>query len=119
MRMCLILLTCAGLQAQRPEYDFYREGRDKRPEAYTEELRKAGVPEKEIARRLDLLRNHRTELEADRWNRFYGDSGSQYNREPNAFLTQVVRGMKPGVVLDYAMCVGRQQGFHGKSGFAT
>ncbi len=55
MRMCLILLTALGLQAQRPEYDFYRDGRDKRPEAYAEELRKAGVPEKEIARRLDFF----------------------------------------------------------------
>ena len=38
------ILIALGLQAQRPEYDFYREGRDKRPEAYAEELRKARVP---------------------------------------------------------------------------
>ena len=46
--MCLILLTALGLQAQRPEYDFYREGRDKRPEAYAEELRKAGFRNDQI-----------------------------------------------------------------------
>ncbi|MBC7924402.1 MAG: class I SAM-dependent methyltransferase [Bryobacteraceae bacterium] len=119
MRICLFLLTALSLQAQRPEYDFYREGRDKRPEAYAEELRKAGMPEKEIARRLDLLRNHRTELEADRWDRFYGDSGSQYKREPNAFLTQVVRGMKPGVALDYAMGDGRNSLYLAKLGWTV
>ena len=119
MRIWLILLTAAGLLAQRAEYDFYREGRDKRPEAYAEELRKAGVPEKEIARRLDLLRNHRTEIEADRWNRFYGDSASKYNREPNAFLTQVVESMEPGVALDYAMGDGRNALYLAKLGWTV
>ncbi len=119
MRVRLILLAAMGLQGQRPDYDFYREGRDKRPETYAEELRKAGVPEKEIVRRLDLLRNHRTELEADRWNRFYGDSGSRYNRQPNAFLTQVVRGMKPGVALDYAMGDGRNSLYLAKLGWTV
>lgn len=119
MWICLIFLTAVSLYAQRPEYDFYREGRDKKPEAYAEELRKAGVSEKEVARRLDLLRNHRTELEADRWNRFYGDSGSQYNREPNAFLTQVVRGIKPGVALDYAMGDGRNALYLAKLGWTV
>ncbi len=107
MRIHLFLLAVACLQAQRPEYDFYAVGRDKKPEVYAGELRKAGVPDEEITRRLDLLRNHRTELEADRWNRFYGNKGSQYNREPNAFLSHVVRGKKPGVALDYAMGDGR------------
>lgn len=60
MRIRLFLLAVACLQAQRPEYDFYAEGRDKKPEVYAEELRKAGIADKEITRRLDLLRNHRT-----------------------------------------------------------
>ncbi len=42
------------------------EGRDKKPEVYAEELRRSGIPGKEISRRLDLLRNHITGLEADR-----------------------------------------------------
>ena len=119
MRVHLILFTAMCLQAQRPEYDFYAEGRDKKPETYADELRKAGVPEKEVARRLDLLRKHRTELEADRWNRFYGDPGSRYNRETNAFLTEVVRGMKPGVALDYAMGDGRNSLYLAKLGWAV
>jgi SAM-dependent methyltransferase len=119
MRIHLFLLAAACLQAQRPEYDFYAEGRDKKPEVYAEELRKAGVTDKEISRRLDLLRNHRTELEADRWNRFYGNQGSQYNREPNAFLSQVVRGMQPGVALDYAMGDGRNALYLAKLGWTV
>lgn len=107
IRLGLVLVAVTCLWAQRREYDFYVEGRDKKPDVYAEELRERGLPEKEIARRLDLLRNHRTELEADRWNRFYGNSKSRYNREPNGFLTQVVQGIKPGVALDYAMGDGR------------
>lgn len=103
IRLSLVLLTALCVQAQRPEYDFYPEGRDKKPEVYAEELHNASAPEKEIARRLDLLRNHRTEMEAGRWDRFYSDSKSNYNLEPNAFLMQVVQGMAPGVVLDYGM----------------
>ena len=119
MRIQLLLLTAACLHAQRPEYDFYAEGRDKKPETYADELRKARVPEKEVSRRIDLLRNHRTELEADRWDRFYGNRGSSYNREPNAFLIQVVRGMKPGVVLDYAMGDGRNALYLAKLGWTV
>ncbi len=109
----------ARLWAQRAEYDFYKEGRDKKPEAYADELRQAGTLEKEISRRLDLLRNHRTDLEADRWNRFYGNSASKYNREPNAFLTQVVEGIKPGVALDYAMGEGRNSLYLAKLGWTV
>jgi hypothetical protein len=72
-------------------------------EAYAAELRERGVHATEIARRLDLLKNHSASLEADRWDRFYGDPKSNYNRAPNAFLEQVVQSMKPGTVLDYAM----------------
>ena len=46
MRILLVLVTAVCLQAQRPEYDFYAEGRDKKPDVYAEELRKTGVPEK-------------------------------------------------------------------------
>jgi SAM-dependent methyltransferase len=119
MRMCLILLVAVSLQAQRADYDFYSEARGKKPEVYEAELRKAGVSDKEIARRLDLLRNHRTELEADRWDRFYGNGSSHYNREPNALLTQVVREIKPGVALDYAMGDGRNAVYLAKLGWTV
>jgi SAM-dependent methyltransferase len=116
---CLAFLFCASLQSQKPEYDFYREARDKKPEVYGEELKRSGLREAEIDRRLDLLRNHRPLLEADRWNRFYGDSNSRFNRAPNTFLTHVVEGMKPGVALDYAMGEGRNALYLAKLGWSV
>ncbi|MGH9628195.1 MAG: hypothetical protein ACRD7E_07625, partial [Bryobacteraceae bacterium] len=89
------------------------------PEVYAAELRTAGVPENEVARRLDLLKNHRPLLEADRWNRFYGDSKSNYNHAPNSFLTTVVEGMKPGTALDYAMGDGRNAIYLAKLGLTV
>jgi hypothetical protein len=56
---CLVLLLSLPVPGQKPEFDFYRDARDKKPEAYASELRKASVPENEIARRLELLQNHR------------------------------------------------------------
>ncbi|MCL4851881.1 MAG: methyltransferase domain-containing protein [Bryobacteraceae bacterium] len=105
--LCAVLLLSLPIAGQKPEFDFYRDARDKKPEVYAAELRTAGVPEKEIVRRLDLLKNHRHLLEADRWNRFYSDPKNNYNRAPNSFLTAVVEDMKPGVALDYAMGDGR------------
>jgi SAM-dependent methyltransferase len=112
-------LLTVSLAAQKPEYDFYREARGQKPESYAAELRKAGIAEQEIARRVDLLKNHRDLLEADRWNRFYGDSASNYNRAPNAFLTTLVEGMKPGTVLDYAMGDGRNAIYLAKLGWTV
>jgi SAM-dependent methyltransferase len=105
--LSILMLVAAALAAQKPEYEFYREARGKQPEAYAAELRERGVHASEIARRLDLLKNHSASLEANRWDRFYGDPKSNYNRAPNAFLEQVLQGMKPGTVLDYAMGDGR------------
>lgn len=117
--LCVILLLSLPIAGQTPEFDFYRDARDKKLEVYATELRTAGVPEKEIARRLDLLKNHRPLLEADRWNRFYGDSKSNYNRAPNSFLTTVVEGMKPGTALDYAMGDGRNAIYLAKLGWTV
>jgi hypothetical protein len=66
----MVMLFSFAIAGQKPEFDFYRDARDKMPEIYAAELRTAGVPEKEIARRLDLLKNNSPLLEADRWNRF-------------------------------------------------
>jgi SAM-dependent methyltransferase len=115
----VLVLLVSGLTAQKPEFDFYRDARDKKPEAYAEELRRLGTSEVEIARRLDLLKNHRALLEADRWDRFYGDSQSMYNRAPNAFLEELAANLKPGVALDYAMGDGRNALYLAKLGWTV
>jgi len=46
-------------------------------------------------------------LEADYWNPFYLDGRSNFNRAPNSFLVQVLKGKTAGTALDYAMGEGR------------
>ena len=125
------LVTLAGLLisvlalAQNPKYAFYLEFRnsftprmraenaprqlsnDEIVAMYATELKRDGVPADEISRRLGLLRTGRPALEADYWNRFYLDAKSNFNKAPNAFLMQMVKGRRPGVVLDYGMGEGR------------
>jgi SAM-dependent methyltransferase len=115
----ILVLLAFGLAAQRPEFDFYREARDKKPDVYAEELRKAHTPEAEIARRLDLLKNQRRLLEADRWDRFYGNPDSKYNKGPNAFLAEIAANLKPGVALDYSMGDGRNALYLAKLGWTV
>lgn len=116
-------LVCTVALAQKPEYDFFREFRNsfvpqlrsQEPSIsenaiagrYAMKLRTAGIAETEISRRLSLIQSDRTLLENDYWNRFYLDGKSSFNREPNGFLEQVVRGKPPGAALDYAMGEGR------------
>jgi SAM-dependent methyltransferase len=117
-------LCSALIFGQKPEYDFYAGYRDymsalwtRNPkitpsevhEAYAEKLRKDGIAESEVQRRLRLLDTESAKLEADRWDRFYGspEHASEYNHNPNEFLMAFVADRHPGVALDYAMGDGR------------
>jgi SAM-dependent methyltransferase len=116
-------LACACVSGQKPEYDFYREFRnvivpqlrsqepsiseDGIAQRYEAKLRAAGVGETEISRRLRLIRSNRDLLEKDYWNRFYLNPESNFNREPNGFLVEVVQARPPGAALDYGMGEGR------------
>ena len=71
------------------------------------ELERDGAPADEILRRLGSLGTGRPALECDYWNRFYLDAKSNFNKAANAFLMQMVKGCRPGVVLDYGMGEGR------------
>lgn len=128
----ILLLLCALALAQNPEYDFYPGYRDfaatqftKDPKptpdqvhaAYAAKLKSEGVPDAEIERRETLLRTVPRKLEADRWNRFYLSGDSNYNREPNAYLKEVVAGRRPGVALDYDMGTGRNALYLAKLGW--
>jgi SAM-dependent methyltransferase len=117
------ILACACALGQKPEYDFYREFRnvfvpqlrsqepsiseDGIAERYAVKLRATGIGETEISRQLRLIRSDRALLESDYWNRFYLNDRSNFNRTPNEFLVQVVRGRAPGTALDYGMGEGR------------
>jgi SAM-dependent methyltransferase len=119
------LLISALVFAQNPEYDFYPEFRnsftpkmradnpsrqllnDEIVAMYSAKLKSDGVAASEISRRTQLLRTRRPALEADYWNRFYTDAKSNFNKAPNTFLVQMVKGHPPGVALDYGMGEGR------------
>ena len=109
---------------QKPEYEFYygfrlvffeklqEENHWKLTsgqvlEAHAAKLERDGLANSEIARRLKLLRTEHAALEADFYSRYYLDSKSNFNHAPNAFLVEVMTGLRPGVALDYAMGQGR------------
>ena len=118
-------LLCPALASgQKPEYEFYYEFRkdfsQKMQEAnhfaltgeqvlerYAAKLKGEGVSDDEIARRIRLIRTGRSALDADYYSRLYLDSSSNFNHDPNSFLTEVARGRQPGVALDYGMGQGR------------
>lgn len=120
----LILLSSSLASAQKPEYEFYYEFRkDFSPklqeanhwsltseqifEGYAAKLKSDAVSDSEITRRIRLLRTQHDALEADYWSRYYLDSSSNFNRAPNAFLMEMVKGRQPGTALDYGMGEGR------------
>src|SRR5262245_26222006 len=121
--LLLVFLVCQSSWAQKPEYDFYPQFRNivapkfyaAHPAwtlkdivaAYAADLKAQGVNASEIARREELIQASKPALEADYWDRFYLDPTSKVNREPNAFVVEMMHGRTPGVALDYAMGEGR------------
>jgi SAM-dependent methyltransferase len=120
----LVILSSGLASAQKPEYEFYYEFRkdfsaklqeanhwsltaEQILERYAAKLKRDGVPDDEVARRIRLLRTEHDALEADYWSRYYLDSSSNFNRAPNAFLMEVVKGRQSGTALDYGMGEGR------------
>jgi SAM-dependent methyltransferase len=134
LSVAVAILCLAPGFGQKPEYEFYAGYRDfmsaiwmKNPsvtpaqvhEEYAAKLRLDGVAETEIERRLRLLATEGAQLEADRWDRYYGDAKHQgdYNQAPNAFLMAYVAERRPGTALDYAMGTGRNALYLAKLGW--
>jgi len=119
-------------QAQDSRYDFYPEFRGwaqqlrrsdrsltmaQIVERYTTKLRAEGLADTEIQRRSMLLKDSRTDLEDDFWNRYFTQGTTNYNRAPNAFLVELIEGRKPGTALDYGMGEGRNALYLAKLGW--
>jgi len=119
MLLCPVIAIC-----QKPEYAFYFEfrkdfsqklqgenqfslTREQVFEKYAAKLKKEGIGESEIDRRLRLLRTEHDALEADFYSRFYLEDNSGFNNAPNGFLMEIVKGRHPGVALDCGMGQGR------------
>ena len=67
---------------------------------YREYLKQKGLSESEIK---DVF----LDIERDRWNRLYANPAPSFNTAPNAFLTEVVKALKPGRALEIGMGQGR------------
>ena len=119
-----LLFSPVTASAQKPEYEFYYDFRTvfspslqeenkwlltnaEVVQRYANKLRKEGVSETEISRRVTLIRTERAALDADYYNRYYLAGNSNFNHAPNAFLVGVVKGLRPGTALDYGMGEGR------------
>jgi 2-polyprenyl-3-methyl-5-hydroxy-6-metoxy-1,4-benzoquinol methylase len=125
LALLLATLLCAGRAfGQKPEYEFYYEYRtvflekvqeenhwsltnEQVFEKYAARLKSDGISESEIARRLRLLRTEHAALDADYYSRYYLDRKANFNHAPNRFLMEMVKGLQPGVALDYGMGQGR------------
>jgi SAM-dependent methyltransferase len=55
--------------------------------------------------------------EAERWNRVFSDPQARFNRQPNAFMVEMVRGKKPGKALDIGMGQGRNAVYLAQQGW--
>ncbi len=79
--------------------------------AYSEHLKRAGMPEAEASERLRvidrLVRERREELQPAFFDRTYSNATPRFNPEPNALLVETVRELKPGRALDIHMGQGR------------
>ncbi len=74
---------------------------------YGTELRRQGTSQEGIASAIDSLRRMGDRAEIERWNRILTTPGAPFNTAPNAFLVEMIKGMKPGRALDVGMGQGR------------
>src|SRR5262245_34403325 len=74
---------------------------------YTAELQRQGKSTQESAATIASLRAIGDRAEIERWNRILTAPAPSFNVEPNAFLVEIAKGLKPGRSLDVGMGQGR------------
>jgi SAM-dependent methyltransferase len=87
--------------------------------AYRAELKTQGVAPAEIDRQIAVIREQGARLEAERWNRILTSPTPRFNTKPNAFLVDMVRGVKPGTALDVGMGQGRNALYLAQQGWTV
>jgi SAM-dependent methyltransferase len=84
-----------------------RAGQDVVIQRYTAALRAEGKSEKEAAAITALLLKLGDRAEIERWNRILTAPKPMFNTAPNAFLVEMIKGLRPGRALDVGMGQGR------------
>jgi SAM-dependent methyltransferase len=84
---------------------------------YVAFLQTKGKSAKEAASTIDLLRKIGDRAEVERWNRILTSPNAAFNKAPNAFLAEMVKGLRPGRALDVGMGQGRNTIFLAQQGW--
>ena len=74
---------------------------------YAADLKARGSSAKEAAATIELIKKLGDRAEIERWNRILTSPNAPFNRAPNAFLAEMIKGVKPGRSLDVGMGQGR------------
>jgi len=109
--MLTALLALFFLQAAQPgnavkEFDEWRSRQPAQTNLfvlhsqYREHLKEKGFTD-------DQIKAVYINLERDRWDRAYADPKPFFNQEPNAFMAEIVKTLKPGRALDIGIGQGR------------
>lgn len=86
---------------------------------YRKILAAEGLSTAEIDRQIRVIDEQGQRLEIDRWNRILTSPKAPFNTNPNAFLVDVTRGLKPGTALDVGMGQGRNALFLAQQGWTV
>ena len=86
---------------------------------YRAELKKQGLPQAEIDRQMKVIEETGNRLEAARWNRILTSPTPAFNTKPNAFLVDMIRGLRPGAALDVGMGQGRNAVYLAQQGWTV
>jgi SAM-dependent methyltransferase len=87
--------------------------------AYQKVLAGQGLPAPEIDRQIRLIGEQGQRLEIERWNKILTSPTAAFNRKPNAFLVEMVRGVTPGRALDVGMGQGRNAIYLAQQGWTV
>lgn len=74
---------------------------------YAAELKAHGSTDNEATATIESIKKLGDRAEIERWNRILTSPQAQFNRAPNTFLAEMIKGVKPGRSLDVGMGQGR------------
>jgi SAM-dependent methyltransferase len=86
---------------------------------YRKQLQADGDPAAEIERKIRIIDRDGEHWEIERWNRVLTSNSPRINRQPNAFLVDMLKGRKPGRALDVGMGQGRNTLWLARQGWDT
>ena len=86
---------------------------------YAAQLQAEGKSQKEAASTIAILRRVADRAEIERWNRILTAPQPGFNTAPNAFLVEMIKGLRPGRALDVGMGQGRNTIFLAQQGWTA